>query len=151
MLINQKHGSFFLISALLLDKDLELESRILDADHCGNCTKCMDACPTNAIVDNKVIDANKCISTFTIELFKEAEAPEGYPTERGEIFGCDICQEVCPWNQKPLFNSPMGQAADFEGLFAKTKLEEISNREFKRIFKGTSLERTGRKGLLKNL
>lgn len=151
MLINRKHGSFFLISAILLDCDLGLETKAVDSDHCGNCTKCIDACPTDAIVDNKTIDANKCISTFTIELFKEAPAPIGYPTERGEIFGCDICQEVCPWNQKPLFNATMGESAYFERLYEQTDLEAISNREFRRIFKGTSLERTGRVGLLKNL
>ena len=151
MLINQKHGSFFLISAILLDKDLELETKTLDTDHCGSCTKCIDACPTDAIIDNKIIDANKCISTITIELFKAADAPKGYPTDRGEIFGCDICQEVCPWNQKPLTNSEMGESAQFEQLFEEIDLTEISNREFKRVFKGTSLERTGRVGLLKNL
>lgn len=151
MLISKSHGSFFLLSAILLDEEMEVEQRALETDHCGNCTKCIDACPTNAIVDNKVIDAEKCISNFTIELFKEAEAPKGYPTERGEIFGCDICQEVCPWNQKPLVNADLGESVPFEKLYKETNLEEISNREFKRIFKGTSLERTGRVGLLKNL
>lgn len=151
MLINKRHGSFFLVSAILLDKELEVETRTLDVDHCGNCTRCIDACPTDAIVDNRAIDAEKCISTFTIELFKDAEPPVGYPTERGEIFGCDICQEVCPWNQKPLLNSLIGETVNFEKFYNETNLEEISNRQFKRIFKGTSLERTGRIGLLKNL
>lgn len=151
MLINRGKGSFFLISAILLDKELTLTSNSLETDHCGTCTRCIEACPTDAIVDNKVIDANRCISTFTIELFKEAPAPKGYPTGRGEIFGCDICQEVCPWNNKPLINSEVGELPKFIPDFESINLESISNREFKRIFKGTSLERTGRVGLLKNL
>jgi epoxyqueuosine reductase len=77
--------------------------------------------------------------------------PKGYPTERGEIFGCDICQDVCPWNSKPLMRSDVGNYANFEKTFKEVDLENISNREFKRIFKATSLERTGRVGILKNL
>lgn len=150
MLINRKHGSFFLISSILLDHELELASSPIEVDHCGSCTRCIDACPTQAIVDNKVIDASKCISTFTIEVFKDVAAPEGFPTERGEVFGCDICQEVCPWNRKPLFNSEEQETPKFIKDFENTNLKQISNREFKKIFKGTSLERTGRVGLLKN-
>lgn len=152
MLISRKKGSFFLISSILLDQELNLSNKSLETDHCGNCTRCIDACPTDAIVSDRVIDANKCISTFTIELFKEANPPQGYPTPRGEIFGCDICQEVCPWNSKPLKNSDLDNSdIKFEKLFNQTDLKQISNREFKRLFKGTSLERTGRIGLLKNL
>ena len=152
MLINQKKGSFFLISSILLDQELNLSTKTLETDHCGNCTRCIVACPTDAIVSDRVIDANKCISTFTIETFKEAEPPKGYPTARGEIFGCDICQEVCPWNSKPLLNSVSdNKEVHFEEIFQNTDLNQISNREFKRIFKGTSLERTGRVGLLKNI
>jgi len=151
MLINKKHGSFFLISSILLDKKLNLKKSDIEIDHCGSCTKCIDACPTNAIIDNKVIDANKCISTFTIEMFKEAEAPKGFPTESGEIFGCDISQDVCPWNIKPIQRSNSMESPEYLKVFEQTNLESISNREFKRIFKGTSLERTGRVGLLKNL
>jgi epoxyqueuosine reductase len=151
MLISKKHGSFFLISSILINKKLNLNTRTIEIDHCGNCTKCIDACPTNAIIDNKVIDANKCISTFTIELFKDAEAPKGYPTNRGEIFGCDICQDVCPWNTKPLDKSELMESPEYLKIFEETNLEVISNREFKKIFKGTSLERTGRVGLLKNI
>jgi epoxyqueuosine reductase len=152
MLINKTHGSFFLISAIFLDKKFSLDSNNLETDHCGSCTRCIDACPTNAILDNRTIDAVKCISTFTIEHFKDdVNPPKGYPTERGEIFGCDICQDVCPWNSKPLMRSEIGNYAKFEKTFKEVDLENISNREFKRIFKATSLERTGRVGILKNL
>ncbi len=152
MLINKNHGSFFLISAIFLDQKLDLTTRTLDVDHCGTCTRCIDACPTDAIIEGRMIDANKCISTFTIEHFKDdIDPPKGYPTDRGEIFGCDICQDVCPWNSKPLVNSTVGEEAEFVKVFKETNLHDISNREFKRIFKGTSLERTGRVGLLKNI
>lgn len=151
MLISRDKGSFFLISAILLNIELDLTQREIETDHCGTCTRCIDACPTEAIVADKVIDANKCISTFTIELFKEAQPPKGYPTPRGEIFGCDICQQVCPWNSKPLDKAQVSDEVEFEKTFNQTNLEAISNREFKRVFKGTSLERTGRVGLLKNL
>ena len=152
MLINKKHGSYFIISSIFLDKKLPLGPKQIELDHCGTCTRCIDACPTNAILDHRQIDASKCISTFTIEQFKDdVEPPEGYPTERGEIFGCDICQDICPWNSKPLLRSKLGSFAEFEKIFKNIDLENISNREFKRVFKGTSLERTGRVGILKNI
>jgi epoxyqueuosine reductase len=151
MLINRKAGSFFLIASILLDETLELDIGKIETDHCGTCTRCIDACPTDAIVDDKIIDANKCISTYTIELFKDAPAPNGYPTQRGEIFGCDICQEVCPWNNKPLLGADPIVTPKFIRDFENSDLENMSNREFKKVFKGTSLERTGRVGMLKNL
>jgi epoxyqueuosine reductase len=152
MLINKKLGSYFLISSIFLDKKLDLSSKPVEPDHCGTCTRCIDACPTSAIIDGRQIDASKCISTFTIEMFKDnVEAPKGYPSEREEIFGCDICQDVCPWNAKPLLRSELGNYAAFEKTFKNIDLTSISNREFKRVFKGTSLERTGRVGILKNI
>ena len=151
MLINKTHGSYFLISSILLDKKLNLDKKGIEADHCGSCTRCVEACPTDAILGSRSIDAAKCISTFTIEQFKEVDPPAGYPTDRGEIFGCDICQDVCPWNNKPLLRSEVGDTAVFEKKIKGLDLTSISNREFKRIFKGTSLERTGRVGILKNL
>jgi epoxyqueuosine reductase len=152
MLINKKHGSYFLISSIFLDKKLDLGPKSIETDHCGTCTRCIDACPTSAIIEDRKIDASKCISTFTIETFKDnTEPPKGYPSEREEIFGCDICQDVCPWNSKPLLRSELGNYAEFEKTFKNLKLEDISNREYKRVFKGTSLERTGRVGILKNI
>lgn len=95
-LINKKHGSFYFLAEIILDLDLNYDSPI--KDYCGTCTRCLDACPTDAILDNKVIDGSKCISYFTIEL--RDEIPERY---RGQfenwMFGCDICQDVCPWNR----------------------------------------------------
>ena len=157
MLINKSQGSYTIIAGLLLNKKLELKSKPLDVDHCGNCRACIDACPTQAIIDGeRTVDANKCISTFTIELFKEATPPKGY-TSSNEIYGCDICQEVCPWNRKPLNKAIPNELTEISQFFKSgiddiiTKLENISNREFRRRFKGTPLERTGRVGVLKNL
>jgi epoxyqueuosine reductase len=92
MLINKSEGSYFIIGSLLLNKKLKIEVSEMDTDHCGHCTACADACPTQAInPKTRSLEASKCISTFTIEIFKDAEAPEGFDKSRGEIFGCDIC------------------------------------------------------------
>lgn len=159
MLISKKHGSYFLIGSILLSTDLELNSvNDLEPDHCGSCTKCIDYCPTNAIIDNKILDASRCISTFTIEEFKPAPIPQGFEKVESIIFGCDICQEVCPWNRKPIerVNENPHQIEwmkffDEEINDLINKLNQMSNREYKRFFKGTPLERTGRIGMLKNL
>jgi len=159
MLISKAHGSYFLIGSILIDKKLSLNIKTIETDHCGTCTKCIDECPTHAIVDNKVIDSSRCISTFTIEQFKPTPAPDGFETAQELIFGCDICQEVCPWNNKPLTRSKTSNSDgkewmkffDDELLNIITKLEGMSNREYKRVFKLTPLERTGRIGMLKNL
>lgn len=159
MLISKKHGSYFLIGTILLNKKLSLMTKTIEADHCGNCTKCIDECPTNAIVDNKVVDSKRCISTFTIEEFKPTQAPLGFEKVQEIIFGCDICQEVCPWNNKPLQKiSPASSKGKEWMLFFDDKLEVViskitsmSNREYKKKFKFTPLERTGRVGMLKNL
>lgn len=158
MLINKDHGSYFIIAGLLLNKKLDLPKKNMDGDHCGNCRACIDACPTSAILDGKrLIDSSKCISTFTIELFKPGHFPEGYNSEH-EVYGCDICQEVCPWNRKPLARAVEKSSGNLiKKFFARevslivSDLEKMSNREFRRVFKGTPLERTGRIGVLKNL
>lgn len=159
MLINKKEGSYFIIGSLLLNKKLDFSKKEVELDHCGNCTRCIDACPTSAIISDKVIDSSKCISTFTIELFKEANAPKGFDNVN-QIFGCDICQEVCPWNIKPIKKIPIESREEtpIEKFFMNREvseivfdLEQMSNREFRRKFKGTPMERTGRVGLLKNL
>lgn len=165
MLINQKQGSYFLIASLLLDKKIDglSQNNKLEVDHCGTCTKCIDLCPTNAIdLENRTIVAEKCISTFTIEHFKPVDPPENIDQANGEIFGCDICQEVCPWNEKKLKKleahelSPESKAINEFFLERSLEhvvkdLESMSNREFKKKFKGTVFERTGRLGVLKNL
>ena len=156
MLINRKKGSYFIIGSLLLNRKLPLEKRKNDVDHCGTCRACLDACPTSAIEeDTRTLIADQCISTYTIELFKDAEPPRGY--EKSDwIFGCDICQDVCPWNDKVLLNqSPELSPSLIEDYFLKqndfSELEKMSKREFRKKFKSTPLERTGRDGLLKNL
>lgn len=164
MLINQKEGSYFIIGSLLLNKKLPIEISSLDVDHCGQCTACADACPTNAIdVDSRTLIASQCISTFTIEVFKDAEAPQGFDKSRGEIFGCDICQDVCPWNRKPLDRTEGSLALKPQYEFVKEwiyqhpkeKLNELifkdTNRGFKKKLFGTPFDRPGKEGWLKNL
>jgi epoxyqueuosine reductase len=166
MLIHQKKGSFNMIGALLLNEKLNLDENEKQVDHCGQCTACFDICPTDAIdMEKREISASKCISTFSIELFKDADAPKGYE-EVQEIFGCDLCQDVCPWNKRRERNGevsatenwPKGKAIDLVEFFLepepkdlKKSLEELSNKAYIKKFKGTSFERTGKKGLLKNL
>jgi epoxyqueuosine reductase len=161
MLIHREHGSFFIIGSLLLSEKLGLKEAKLSPDHCGQCRACIDICPTQAIEEsNRTLIANKCISTFTIEEFKEVEPPKGFEKNTGEIFGCDLCQDVCPWNKKVLTEIPLEEGfedSDLFQFFARPlgdiidELSSISNREFKRLFERTPLERTGRIGLLKNL
>ncbi len=158
MIINREFGSYNLIGSLLLNKKLHLNKNQLETDHCGTCTRCIDACPTNAILtDQRTIDSNKCISTFTIEMFKDTLPPKGYPVETQEVFGCDICQEVCPWNIKSLKNVEEAEESKLVQFFNRdlkdicTDIELMSNKQFKTFFRHTSFERVGKKGLLKNL
>lgn len=163
MLINRKHGSYFLIGSILFSKKAKNHQNVsVDTDHCGNCTSCIDECPTDAInIESRTLNASKCISTFTIEIFKDnGVKPEGY--EKGlQIFGCDICQDVCPWNSKIIKEKKEIEgirAKEIENFFFKRPLKEVikelramSNREYRKKFHQTSLERTGRIGILKNL
>lgn len=166
MLIHREEGSFVMIGSLLLNQKMPFENPKLEVDHCGNCTKCIDLCPTEAIDSEKrTIIAAKCISTFTIELFKTAEPIAGHLEKAsGEIFGCDICQDVCPWNKKKLDLSTLKSldktplSKKIVDFFLRTPtetlvrtLESMGVREFRRRFHGTSFERSGRSGLLKNL
>lgn len=169
MLISKKHGSFLMLGSLLFSKELDLELSNEEVDHCGQCTRCIVACPTDAISqDGRSIDSNKCISTYTIELFKDVSAPPlGMDTSNGEVFGCDICQEVCPWNKRLLRVNPVDKTINLEdtkerkkvfNFFLKRPLENIqedlegmSNRQYQREFFGTAMQRTGRQGLLKNI
>ncbi|MFZ4714604.1 MAG: epoxyqueuosine reductase [Bacteriovoracaceae bacterium] len=161
MLILREHGSFFIIGSLLLDQKLGLKTKPLETDHCGQCRACIDVCPTNAIQEStRTLIADLCISTFTIEEFKEKDPPVGFDKAQGEIFGCDLCQDVCPWNKKVLPEIPLElafQESEIYQFFNRPiddvifELEGTSNREFKRVFEDTPLARTGRVGLLKNL
>ncbi len=158
-LINQDYGSYFFIGSILLNKKLPLEvGTPIDRD-CGHCTKCLRSCPTKAIGSD--VDASKCVSTFSVETFKDTTPPQGYGAE-GYIFGCDICSEVCPWNVRPLKGVEMEfELTERERHFANflllrpvgdilNELQQMSNKAYQRFFKGTSFERTGRVGLLKN-
>ena len=148
-LITKHTGSFYFVAELIVD--LELEYDHPTTDHCGSCRACIDACPTQAIVKPYVVDGSKCISYFTIEL-KDA-IPETFNGKYADwIFGCDVCQDVCPWNRfskphtEPLFNAS-------PDLLSMTKKEwkEITEETFNIIFKKSALNRTGFKGLKRNL
>ena len=104
MFISRREGSFVMLGSLFLSIKLPLKEGELEADHCGNCTRCIDLCPTEAIDPlTRTLRTEQCISTYTIELFKDEKTPPaGMEKAKGEIFGCDICQDVCPWNKKPL-------------------------------------------------
>lgn len=148
-LITQKVGSFYFIAELIVD--LELDYDAPTTDHCGSCTACIDACPTEAIVAPYVVDGSKCISYFTIEL------KENIPTEmKGKfddwVFGCDVCQDVCPWNRfsKP-HNEPLFQANPELLSFAKKDWEEITEDVFKKVFKDSAVKRTKLEGLKRNV
>ncbi len=167
MLIHRREGSFTMIGALLLDQKLDLPERPLEVDHCGQCRACVEACPTIAIDEKtRTLKADLCVSTYTIEVFKDAPAPKGYE-DMQEIFGCDICQDVCPWNKhwlrERLKKSPLPQF-DWAGLEmvrdtflvgtfkdVAARITQLGVREFKRLFAATPLARTGRNGMLKNL
>ena len=149
LLINKQKGSFFFIAELILDLELIPDHKV--TDHCGTCTACIDACPTDAIVANQVVDASKCISYLTIEL--KDEIPSYFKGKMENwAFGCDICQDVCPWNK---FSSSH-QTAKFQ---PKKEVLEMSQNEwiemteevFKELFKKSALKRTKFEGLKRNL
>jgi epoxyqueuosine reductase len=148
-LITQKVGSFYFIAELIIDLELEYDSPT--TDHCGSCTACLDACPTEAIVAPYVVDGSKCISYFTIEL------KDNLPQEmKGKfddwMFGCDVCQDVCPWNRfsKP-HNEPLFQTTPEILSYSKSDWEEITNDTFQKVFKNSALKRTKYEGIKKNI
>ena len=148
-LITQKVGSFYFIAELIVD--LELEYDTPTTDHCGTCTACIDACPTEAIVAPYVVDGSKCISYFTIEL------KDNLPNEmKGKfddwMFGCDVCQDVCPWNRfsKPHIESRF-QPNNEILQFTKSDWEEITVDTFQKVFKNSAIKRTKYDGLVRNI
>ena len=148
-LINKNSGSFFFIAELIVDLDLEYDHQV--QDHCGACTKCIDACPTKAIVDPYVVDGSRCISYLTIEL-KEKIPSEFSGKMNDWIFGCDICQDVCPWNR---FSRPHHEKS-FEPKNEILEMDlrdwqEITEEVFEKVFAGSPLKRPGYKGLMRNL
>lgn len=150
-LISKQSGSFFFIATLITDLELEYDAPFVK-DYCGSCTKCIDECPTDAILPDKVIDGSRCISYFTIEL-KDALIPgEMKGKFENWMFGCDICQDVCPWNR---FSKPTNETA-FTPLpeilnFTTTDWEELTEESFKVIFKNSSLKRSRYEGIRRNL
>ena len=150
-LINKQQGSFFFIATLITDLELEYDSPYVK-DFCGTCTKCIDSCPTDAILPDKVIDGSKCISYFTIEL-KEALIPESMNGKFDKwMFGCDTCQDVCPWNR---FSKRTNEEA-FTPIpailnFSFNQWEELTEESFKEIFKQSPLRRSKFAGIKRNL
>jgi len=149
-LINKGHGSFYFLAELIIDLDLEYDSK-LATNYCGTCTACIDACPTQAIVSPTVVDGSKCISYFTIEL------KDAIPTEmKGKFdnwaFGCDVCQDVCPWNR---FSKPHNEPQ----FLAKPELLNMTNKDwlditeqvFSELFKKSPVKRTKYNGLKRNI
>ena len=147
-LISKKAGSFFFIAELIVDLELEYDTPV--TDHCGTCTACIDACPTEALTPYH-IDASKCISYLTIEL--KDQIPTAFKNKMDDwAFGCDVCQDVCPWNRfskqhnEPLF-SPNSEVINY----TKKNWEEITQETFNIIFKNSAIKRTGFKGFKRNI
>ncbi len=149
-LISEQHGSWFFIGELVVDIELEPDRPVLD--HCGSCTRCLDACPTGAISEPYVVDANLCISYSTIE-HRGADLPREISKDHGNwIFGCDICQEVCPWNKfKTVSEEP--RFLPREGVL-DTELETwglLSQEEFSHQFRKSAVKRTKLEGFIRNV
>ena len=150
LLINKQRGSFFFLAEVILDLTLEYDQEF-KTDHCGNCTKCIDACPTEAILPNNTIDGSKCISYFTIEL--KDEIPDDMKGKFDDwMFGCDICQDVCPWNRfsiphlEPKFE-PNSNLLNMD----KNDWDELAEDIFKKIFNKSAVKRTKYEGLKRNI
>lgn len=150
MLIHPKNGSFFFLAEVILDLELEFDNPI--KDYCGTCTACIDACPTEAILPGKVVDGSKCISYFTIELKDEIIPSELKGKFNDWMFGCDICQDVCPWNRfsKPhnetLFN-PHPKLLEY----SKNEWMDLTEEIYQEIFKKSAVKRTKFKGIKRNI
>ncbi len=150
-LITKQQGSFFFIATLITDLELEYDDPFVK-DYCGSCTRCIDACPTNAIVEDRIVDGSKCISYFTIEL-KDMLIPDKMKgLFANKMFGCDICQDVCPWNK---FSTPTTEVA-FAPLpqilnFSTNDWDNLTEESFKVIFKDSPLKRSKYAGIKRNL
>jgi epoxyqueuosine reductase len=149
-LISKKTGSFFFLGELILDIDLISDDPFL-SDHCGNCTRCIDACPTEAIVAPYIVDGSKCISYLTIEL--KEQIPQEFKGKMDNwAFGCDVCQDVCPWNRFAIPHQEKTLKANSELLALKTSdWQEITDEIFQKVFKNSAVKRTKMSGLKRNL
>lgn len=150
-LLTKKNGSYFFIATLITDLELTPDASF-STDHCGSCTRCIDACPTDAIVDATIVDASKCISYLTIEL-KDALIPNDLQDKmNGWIFGCDICQDVCPWNRfakptsEPLL-TPIHEVLDL----SLEAWDNMTEENFKKLFKNSAISRPKFKGIKRNI
>lgn len=150
--LNQQQGSYLLLAVILVSAPLVEEAVLLPAaDRCGSCTRCIDACPTDALIEPRRMDATRCIAYLTIEKKGNLD-PELMPAMGRQVFGCDICQDVCPWNRR----APVGRAQDMAARteLVNPSLEALAAMDtpaFKRAFKGSPLERTGRRRLQRNV
>jgi epoxyqueuosine reductase len=150
-LIHKKNGSFFFIATLIVDLELAYDTPEM-ADYCGTCTRCIDACPTQAIENDKVVDGSKCISYFTIEL-KDLLIPDQMKDKFNDwMFGCDICQDVCPWNR---FSKPTSEP-DFSPIpeilhYNEKDWADLTEEGFKKIFVSSPLKRAKYQGIRRNL
>ncbi len=154
MLLNPEIGSFFFIGSLLLDLELE-EDEPFEADRCGTCTKCLDACPTDAFVEPRVLDATRCVSYLTIEL--KGEIPtEFHDAIGGNLYGCDVCQDVCPWNVRFAVDAREPAYAAREGIAGKdartlaAQILGVDDATFRSAFRKSPMKRAKLKGLKRN-
>jgi epoxyqueuosine reductase len=150
LLLNKEMGSFFFLAELVIDLEVAPDPPMLK-DYCGTCTKCIDACPTEAIVQPGVVDGSKCISYLTIELKENIPAAFKGKMENW-VFGCDICQDVCPWNRfsKPHRENQFNPHPDLEGM-NKRDWMEITEETFKKVFAKSAVKRTDYNGFLRNI
>jgi epoxyqueuosine reductase len=149
-LINKESGSFFFIAELIIDLELDYDGPV--KDYCGTCTRCIDACPTEAIVDNYIVDGSKCISYFTIELKDEIIPKELHGKFNNWAFGCDICQDVCPWNSFAMENNEKKFKPSDEFLnLSKKDWEDLTEETFNALFKNSPLKRTKFNGIKRNV
>ncbi|TYP99666.1 epoxyqueuosine reductase [Tenacibaculum adriaticum] len=150
LLIQKQQGSFFFLAELIIDLELAYDEPFT-TNHCGTCTKCIDACPTQAILPNNQLDANKCISYLTIEL--RDNIPTDFKNKMEDwMFGCDVCQDVCPWNRfsKP-HNEPLFQPKENMLEMTKRDWQEITEETFRKVFKKSAVKRTKFTGLTRNI
>ena len=150
-LLTKQSGSFFFIATLIIDIELDYDDPFVK-DYCGSCSKCIDACPTNAILPGSIVDGSRCISYFTIELKDMLIPSEMHGRFNDWMFGCDICQDVCPWNR---FSKPT-QEIQFKPLpeilnFTTKEWEHMTEESFRKIFKHSPLKRSKFKGIQRNL